>query len=212
LLNRTNRPGSLLFLKEQFPSHGLLCEESGSRPGATSYCWIIDPLDGTVNFLHGYPHFCISIALHQETTNLIGVVYQPYTDELYTAALGYGAFLNKEILQVSNTTNIADSVLEVGFNPSHELRQLQHEMVGRQLQCCGAIRERGSAALGLSAVAHGVCDGYCELGLHLWDIAAASLLVTEAGGRVTQRNAQSLSNNTVDILASNAALHHQIPF
>lgn len=126
--------------------------------------------------------------------------------------LGHGAFLNGETIRVSSTTNIAESILEVGFDPSSELRLLQHELVGRQLQACGAVRERGSAALGLCAVARGVCDGYCELGIHLWDIAAGALLVTEAGGQVTQRSARTLSNNTVDILASNVALHQQFPF
>ena len=173
-------------IKTNFPEHGFLGEESGYMGRKDSeYCWIIDPLDGTHNFIHGIPIFAVSIALcHQERT-ILGVVYAPYLDEMYHAILGGGAYLGDKKLQVSSETKLSGCFLASGFpydkgtHPDNNLAYV-NELVPQ----IRGLRRLGAAAYDLALVAAGYLDGYWELNLKIWDIAAGRLLVEEAGGEV----------------------------
>ncbi len=194
-------------LQSRFPDHHFLCEESGDLPSGQPYRWIIDPLDGTTNFIHQLPHFAVSIALQIHETTVLGVVYQPMLDELYTALRGHGALLNGQPLRVSRVPTLADALLGTGFSARVELRHKQEQVLSRVLARCGAVREPGSAALGLCAVARGQYEGYWELGLDPWDIAAGALIVSEAGGTVSDPTGGAVEFHVGDILASNTKIH-----
>jgi myo-inositol-1(or 4)-monophosphatase len=171
-------------LHESYPDHAILAEESGAH-GDSDHVWIIDPLDGTTNFLHGFPQFAVSIALQVKGILTQAVVYDPVRNDLYTASRGRGAFLNDRRLRVSRRTKLADSLIGTGF----PFRQLDHIdpylAVFRQLAGSTAgLRRPGAASLDLAAVAAGHFDGFWEFGLAPWDMAAGALLITEAGGLV----------------------------
>ncbi len=167
-----------------YPNHSILAEESGAQ-GASEYQWIIDPLDGTTNFLHGLPQYAVSIALAHKGSITQAVIYDPNRNDLFTASRGRGAFLNDHRLRVSKRTKLEDALIGTGF-PFRQLANLE-EYIGmfRDLvkQTAG-LRRPGSASLDLAYVAAGWYDGFWELGLSKWDIAAGSLLITEAGGLV----------------------------
>lgn len=177
------------YLLEQiglnFPDHAVLGEESGEHAGKSEFCWVIDPLDGTNNYSQGLPVFTISIGLQYKDETLMGVVYAPYFNELYTACRGKGAFLNNQPIRVGNKQDLEHSVIGTGFpydkdvNPDNNV-----ENVARILPHLRGIRRMGSAAYDLCCVAAGFLDGYWEISLHLWDICAGALLVEEAGGKV----------------------------
>jgi myo-inositol-1(or 4)-monophosphatase len=201
----------LEILGKQFPQHRFLSEESGERSGNSPFLWVIDSLDGTINFLHSFPSFAVSIALLTDDVATIAVIYQPISDELYTAVRGQGAFLSGTRLHVSKAAALSDSLLATGFGASLALRRQQQQVLDRLLQHgCGAVREPGSAALGLCYVAQGVYDGYWELGLQPWDLAAGALLVTEAGGVVTGLDDRPLDYQNGDIVATNGWLHQEL--
>jgi myo-inositol-1(or 4)-monophosphatase len=175
-------------LKTAYPSHGFLAEESGaSNPeGGQEYLWIIDPLDGTTNFIHGFPQYAVSIALQHRGQIEHGVVYDPTRNELFTATRGRGAFLDDRRLRVSRRTALRDSLIGTGF----PFRQLEHldeyvRMFKRITEETAGIRRPGAAALDLAFVAAGRLDGFWEFGLSPWDMAAGSLLILEAGGMVS---------------------------
>jgi myo-inositol-1(or 4)-monophosphatase len=171
-------------LRRAFPDHAFLGEESGPI-GKSRYTWIIDPLDGTSNYLRGLPHFCVSLALVEKGEPLHGVVYDPLRNELFTASRGSGAFLNDRRLRVATRTELGGAMLATGFPPRERARLApQLEAVRRLLDEAEDIRRTGSAALDLAYVACGRVDGYFEAGVKPWDIAAGLLLVREAGGRV----------------------------
>jgi len=167
-----------------YPNHSILAEESGAQ-GASEYQWIIDPLDGTTNFVHGLPQYAVSIALAHKGSITQAVIYDPNRNDLFTASRGRGAFLNDHRLRVSKRTKLEDALIGTGF-PFRQLANLE-EYIGmfRDLvkQTAG-LRRPGSASLDLAYVAAGWYDGFWELGLSKWDIAAGSLLITEAGGLV----------------------------
>ena len=169
------------------PGYGFLGEEGGSHEGTDkTHTWIVDPLDGTTNFLHGIPQFAISIALEREGTIVAGVIYNPITDELFTAERGKGAFLNDQRLRVAARKRLADAVIACGL-PHHgrgDLELVRGELAAVQDKVAG-LRRFGAAALDLAYVAAGRFDGYWERNLSPWDIAAGILLVREAGGFVT---------------------------
>lgn len=175
-------------LQKARPTYGFLMEESGETKGEDPNCrWIVDPLDGTTNFLHGIPQFAISIALERQNEIVAGVVYNPVTDELFTAEKGVGAFLNDRRLRVAQRVGFHDCVIATGIphlgRGDHnaylrELQKVMHEVSG--------IRRVGAAALDLAWVAAGRFDGYWESGLNAWDIAAGLLIVKEAGGYITE--------------------------
>lgn len=189
------------------PGYGFLLEEGGETKGDGKHRWIIDPLDGTTNFLHGIPHFCISVALERDGTLAAGMVYDPMKDELFHAEQGQGAFVNDRRLRVSARPHLADSVIGTGIpfrergNHPHYLKLLE-EVMGKT----AGVRRMGAAALDLAYVAAGRFDGFFEIGLSQWDMAAGILLVREAGGTVTDMNGGRDMLKTGHILASNTRL------
>ena len=180
------------IIRQAYPDHGILGEESGAsdgrKAGATvksEYRWIIDPLDGTTNFIHGFPQYCVSIALAHRGAILHGVVYDPAKNELFTASKGGGAFLDDRRIRVTKCANLADALVGTGF-PFKEMSRL--DLYFRQLrevmQTASGVRRAGAAALDLAYVAAGRLDAFWELGLSPWDMAAGALLIQEAGGMV----------------------------
>jgi len=174
-------------IKRAYPQHAVLGEESGYQGGEQAeYEWVIDPLDGTTNYLHGNPQFCVSIALRHHQRLEQGVVYDPTRDELYTTSRGQGAFLNDRRIRVTNLTSLEHALLGTGF-PFREQQDLSAyiDMFRALSTQTSGIRRPGSAALDLAYVAAGRLDGFWEMGLNPWDIAAGVLLIQEAGGIVS---------------------------
>ena len=175
------------ILLAAYPGHGILAEESGSTRGAphSEYVWIIDPLDGTTNFIHGLPTYAVSIALAFRNQVQQAVVYDPARNDLFFASKGRGAFLNDKRLRVSKRTRLADGLIGTGFpfRKGDDFTRYM-KMLETMMRSCAGIRRPGAAALDLCYVAAGWYDGFFEIGLSPWDVAAGSLLVTEAGGLV----------------------------
>lgn len=191
------------------PAYGLLMEESGTVVGTdTSNRWVIDPLDGTTNFLHGIPHFCISIALERDGDPFAGVIYSPVHDEMFVAEKGLGAYLNGRRLRVSGRRRVDESIFATGIPflgiPDHDLFLRQVEAV---MAVSAGVRRFGSAALDLAYVAAGRYDGYWENGLNPWDVAAGIVLVREAGGFVSDVTGGTGMMSGGGILAANSELH-----
>ena len=175
-------------LREAYPGHAILAEESGaSGPAerASEYRWVIDPLDGTTNFIHGFPQYCVSIALEHRNIVTQAVIYDPSRNDLFTASRGRGAYLNDNRLRVSKRAHLKPALIGTGF-PFKELSVLDPYMgmLRDMMKCTAGVRRAGSAALDLAYVAAGRLDGFWEIGLSRWDMAAGSLLITEAGGLV----------------------------
>ncbi|GJM07819.1 MAG: inositol monophosphatase [Lysobacteraceae bacterium] len=191
-------------IQRHFPDHGFLAEESGAQ-GNDQYQWIIDPLDGTANFLYGIPHFSISLALRAEGRMVVAVIYDPVKEELFTATRGSGAFLNDHRIRVGRCTGVNGAILATGFpfrNPDGMSDYLAR--FGRLFDAgCQDMRRAGSAALDLAYVAAGRVDGFWESGLKPWDIAAGSLLVREAGGTVMDYSGGTGYLDNGDIVAGN---------
>lgn len=204
---------ALKILKRDFPDFGVLAEESSPVKGRSAGRWIIDPLDGTSNFAHGVPNFCVAIAAEWNGEIVVGVTYHPVLDETYVAVLGKGAFVEgpkvKKKLKVSSTRRLSDSLLTTGFSNRKDKWLTQEldtfEKLSRAAQ---GVRRPGSAALDMAFVARGIYDGFWERGLSPWDVAAGTLLIKEAGGTVTDFNgARSSFMNPGDIIGSNGHLH-----
>ncbi|HVG50526.1 MAG TPA: inositol monophosphatase family protein [Xanthobacteraceae bacterium] len=194
------------------PGYGFLGEESGNQPGADkSHTWIVDPLDGTTNFLHGIPQFAISIALEREGTIVAGLVYNPVTDEMFTSERGKGAFLNDKRLRVAGRKRLAEAVFACGLPHlgRGDLAQFRREFAVIQEKVAG-LRRFGSAALDLCWVAAGRLDGYWERNLGAWDMAAGLLIVREAGGFVSDCAGKEDVFATGDIVAGNEAMHAEL--
>lgn len=199
-------------IREHFPDHMVLGEESGEGAGSAEYKWIIDPLDGTTNYTHGLPLFCVTIGIEHRGEIIAGVTYDPNADELFTAEKGKGAFLNGNRISVSGTDRLINSLLVTGFpynvkeNPGNVIQHFVNFLPVSQ-----AVRRLGSAALDLAYVACGRFDGYWEVFLNPWDKGAGILLVQEAGGIVT-----NFSNDPNDViyvpntLATNGIIHRQM--
>lgn len=203
-------------LQAAFPGHHIVAEESGHNEHHSEYTWYIDPLDGTTNFAHRFPVFCVSMALYKADQPLLGVIYDPLRDECFTAVQGGGAFLQHngrlQPLQVSQTTEMVDALLATGFpydRHTSELNNLAQTAVF--LKRAQGLRRAGAAALDLAYVAAGRLDGYWEFKLHSWDIAAGALLVQEAGGQVSLIDgAPFIITPTVSLVAANGRLHTQM--
>jgi myo-inositol-1(or 4)-monophosphatase len=199
------------LISERFPAHTVLGEEAQAAQGEASSggCrWIIDPVDGTTNFAHGLALFCVSIALEIEGRVEIGVIYDPMAEELFTAERGVGAWLNGSRLRVSSCTTVLDALLCTGFPYSvREEPTTQIEVFTSFLKQARAVRRLGSAALDLCYVAAGRFDGFWEEHLHTWDFAAGLLIVTEAGGVVSDYAGEPPRLKPGQILASNGLLH-----
>ena len=190
-------------IKRTYPEHAILGEESGMHAGDSEYCWVIDPLDGTNNYSQGLPVFCVSIGLQYRGETLLGVVYAPYLNELYTAIRGKGAFLNNAPIHVSDKTELDRSVLATGFPYDKGIHPVNNiDNLSRILPHLRGIRRMGSAAYDLCGVAAGFLDGYWELGLKLWDVCAGVLIVQEAGGHVEPFR----EDRGIAILAGNAGI------
>jgi len=199
-------------LERARPGYGFLGEEGGAREGSDkTHRWIVDPLDGTMNFLHGIPHFAISLALEREGTIVAGLVYNPVNDELFTAERGKGAFLNDQRLRVAARKRLADSVVACALpHPSRgdaALTRREHIAV---LDKVAGLRRFGAAALDLAWVAAGRLDGYWERDLSPWDMAAGIALVREAGGFVTDLDGRDAMLTTGGIAAGNDDIHRAL--
>ena len=202
-------------LREAFPGHGILAEESGELApvGAddSEFNWIIDPLDGTTNFIHGFPQYSISIAQTRNGVLEHAVVYNPINNELFTATRGSGAFLNDRRIRVSRRTRLNDSLIGTGF----PFRQFDHvdaylAMFRELTQKTAGIRRPGSAALDLAYVAAGRLDGFWEMGLAPWDLAAGTLLIQEAGGLVSDFSGESAYLTTGNVVAGTPKIFTQL--
>lgn len=196
-----------------YPGHGILAEESGSAQGAkdSEFVWIIDPLDGTTNFIHGFPVYAVSIALCVRGKIEQAVVYDPSRNDLFTATRGRGAYLNDRRLRVSKRTRLQECLLATGF-PFRPGDNFKHflAMMGELMPRTAGLRRPGAAALDLAYVAAGFTDGFFETGLQPWDVAAGSLLVTEAGGLVGNLTGEADFMDQKECLAANPKIYGQL--
>ena len=202
-------------IKTHYPRHAILAEESGanapSAAGAQSdWRWIIDPLDGTTNYAHGYPCFCVSMGLERNGTLEIGVIYDPLRDEVFSAERGQGAALNGKRIHVSPTPNLSSALLCTGFPYDVRERGEFARHFSNFIMNAQGVRRDGAAALDLAYVAAGRFDGFWEEGLKPWDVAAGMLLIEEAGGRVSDYHNQPLNIFAPPILATNGLIHEQM--
>ena len=200
-------------IRERYPAHGILAEESGvsGGPESSSSKWIIDPLDGTTNFAHQYPFFCVSIGFEHDGEVLCGAVYDPCRDEMFSGARGLGAFVNGRRLQVSEVDQLSGALILTGF--PYGVRQKMKTAMSQFeafLFHSQAVRRGGSAALDLCYIALGRCDGFWEMDLHPWDTAAGLVILEEAGGRVTDFAGGPFSVYGKQIVASNAKIHDEM--
>jgi len=201
----------LAIIGRAFPDHGILAEESDPRTGDAEHLWVIDPLDGTTNYSRGFPYFCVSVALVRDGAVIVAAVYQPLLDEMFTAIRGHGAFLNGRPLRVSGQPRLDQAFLATGF--PYDIRRSRRNNIDHFSHFatrCLAVRRAGAAALDLAYVAAGRFDGFWELKLRPWDIAAASLLIEEAGGRVTGLAGRPWRLAVRDIVASNGRVHGEM--
>ncbi len=196
-----------------YPGHGILAEESGRTHGAknSEYVWIIDPLDGTTNFIHGLPFYAVSIALAFRDQIQQAVVYDPTRNDLFYASKGRGAFMNDKRLRVSKRTRMSDSLIGTGF-PFRKGDNFQRyvKMFEEVMQACAGVRRPGAAALDLCYVAAGYYDGFFETGLNPWDIAAASLMITEAGGLIGNFTGESDFMYQREVVAGSPKIYGQL--
>jgi myo-inositol-1(or 4)-monophosphatase len=197
-------------LHQHWPSHDILGEEGGLKDTGSDYRWYVDPLDGTTNFAHGFPVFCVSIALEYKGRRIAGVVYDPTRDELFAAEQGSGAYLNQKRIRVSKTANLGECLVATGF-PSHKRHKNPNIFFYHQITLhTHGVRRAGSAALDLCCVASGRFDGFWEFNLNPWDTAAGVLLVEEAGGSVSDFKGGPFQLNSRETLASNGLVHQAL--
>ena len=198
-------------IRSAFPDHGILSEESSEHLSPSPFRWIIDPLDGTTNYAHNYPCFCVSVALERDGELLAGAVFDPLLSESFTASVGGGAFLNGERIAVSGIEDLRRSLLATGF--AYDVKESTDNNLDffREFVFTGqAIRRDGSAALDMCYLACGRFDGFWELKLHPWDTAAGLLLLREAGGVATRLDGSTYDIHQPDLLASNGRIHEQM--
>ncbi|MEE8574261.1 MAG: inositol monophosphatase family protein [Thermodesulfobacteriota bacterium] len=199
------------IIVDEFPDHGILTEESSEQKSGGDYRWIIDPIDGTTNFAHGFPVFCISIAFEIDGEVVLGVIYDPTRDELFTALKEKGAFLNGKSISVSKTKALTNSLLATGF--PYDIRTTEETNLDHFSNFAvrvQAIRRAGSAALDICYVACGRFDGFWELKLRPWDVAAATLVLIEAGGVATDFRKTSSTIYDSQLLATNSLIHREM--
>lgn len=195
-------------LRRAYPRATILTEESGTRAGTADERWIVDPLDGTTNFAHRYPLFCVSIAYERGGELIAGAIYAPAMAELFVAEHGAGARLNDIPIAASSIERVADAMVCTGFHPADFERNAAHfRAVSNHAQ---AVRRDGAAALDLAYVACGRFDGFWEFGLHPWDVAAGTLIVREAGGVVTRVERSDAALDARSILATNGRIHAEL--
>jgi myo-inositol-1(or 4)-monophosphatase len=200
-------------IKSYYPKHSILAEEAGNAVvigGENKWKWVIDPLDGTTNFAHGYPCFCVTMALEHDAEIVIGVTFDPTRDEMFAAERGRGATLNGKPIRVSETEDLSEALIVTGFPYDFKRRaDFARHLTEFLLQSRG-VRRDGSAAIDMAYVACGRFDGFWEEGLNPWDMAAGSLLIEEAGGQVTGYDNSRFSIYRPPIAASNGLIHSQM--
>lgn len=199
------------LVRQALPHHNVLCEEGTRLQGDSGYRWYVDPLDGTTNYAHGYPCYSVSIGVEQDGELIFGIVYDPSQEELFMAERGGGAFLNGKRLQVSTIAGLPDALLATGF--PNDVAGAEHNNLDQFVKFmtrAQGVRRPGSAALDLCYVAAGRFDGFWELKLYPWDMAAGILMVTEAGGRVTDLHGGPHRLSNPQIVASNGLLHAEM--
>lgn len=195
-------------IAKRFPAHAVLGEEGSDSRGRSEFVWIIDPLDGTVNYAHGFPVYCVSIGLERERKVVAGVVYDPERDEMFWSGLGGPAYLNKKRIAVTKESRLERSLLATGF--AYDIGSARKNNLGyfsRMAKRAQGIRRPGSAAIDLCWLAAGRIDGFWELKLHPWDTAAAALILRRAGGMTTRIDGSAYSIFDPDLLASNGRIH-----
>lgn len=199
------------FIKKEFPNHSILAEESGRHDKTSEYLWVIDPLDGTTNFAHGLPIFSVSIGVMKNDELIYGVIYDVMRNAMYSSEKGSGAYCDGRNLRVSTNTDLKQSVLVTGFpynvneNPDYAAERFVAFLTEAR-----AIRRLGSAAIDMCYVAEGVFDGFWEVSLNAWDMAAGKLLIEEAGGLVTDFNGNQMNIFQKQILATNGKVHNRM--
>jgi myo-inositol-1(or 4)-monophosphatase len=207
-VDRASEAAILAVIRERFPDHDIVTEETVLERTGSRFVWFVDPLDGTTNYAHGYPFFCGSVALAVDEELVAGAVYDPIKRELFTAERGAGAHLNGRRLKTSSTERLLDSLLVTGF--PYDFREdlsKSLRLFNRFMAHARAIRRDGAAALDLAYLAAGRIDGFWEERLKAWDIMAGALMVQEAGGRVTRFDGAALRLSADETLASNGPLH-----
>ena len=213
LVTVADRKSEALILQRiqaRWPQHDVLGEEGARIETGSDYRWYVDPLDGTTNFAHGFPVFCVSLALEWKGQRIAGAIYDPTRDELFSAEQGSGAYLNGEAIHVSKVANLAESLVATGF-PSHKRHKNPNIFSYHQITLrTHGVRRAGSAALDLASVACGRFDGYWEFNLNPWDTAAGVLIVEEAGGRVTDFSGGPFQLDSRETVASNGLVHQAL--
>ena len=199
------------LLRKQFPDHDIVAEESGSELMESDYCWFIDPLDGTTNFVHNLPIFAVSMGLQYNEETILGVVYNPAVDKCFFAEKNGGAFLNGESIHTSSTNTLSDSLLVTGFPYIHDNKwainfKLFRELYGKTQ----GIRRLGAASLDFCFVAMGRFEGFWEFGLQPWDVCAGALILKEAGGKVTDWDESPMPFSGKRVLATNGHIHREM--
>ncbi|OGA12676.1 MAG: inositol monophosphatase [Betaproteobacteria bacterium RIFCSPHIGHO2_12_FULL_69_13] len=211
-IDRAAEEAIIETVRRAYPDHAILAEESGSTAGARAeYCWVIDPLDGTTNFIHAFPQYCVSVAVQHRGATAHGVVYDPVRNELFTASKGRGAFVNDRRMRVSKCEKLKQALVGTGF-PYKELSRV--ELYLRQLRTMmhstAGVRRAGAAALDLAYVAAGRLDAFWEMGLSAWDMAAGALLIQEAGGLVGDLAGEQNYLESGDIAAASPKVFAQL--
>jgi myo-inositol-1(or 4)-monophosphatase len=205
--DRASEQRILERIRARWPTHNVLAEEGGGSEAGSDYRWYVDPLDGTTNFAHGFPVFCVSLGLEHKGERIAGVVYDPTRNELFSAEKGSGAFLNGNAIQVSKVGNLAESLVATGF-PSHKRHKNPNIHFYHQITLrTHGVRRAGSAALDLCYVACGRFDAFWEFNLNPWDTAAGTLLVEEAGGKLSDFRGAPFEISSREVCASNGLLH-----
>lgn len=208
--DRTSEKLIVEHIRRRWPNHDLVGEEGSRTETGSDYRWYVDPLDGTTNFAHGYPVFCVSLALDYKGERIAGVIYDPNRDEMFAAEKGSGARLNGAPMHVSKTPRLQESLVATGF-PSHKRHKNPNIHFYHQLTLRShGVRRAGSAALDLCYVGCGRYDAFWEFNLNPWDTAAGVLMVQEAGGKVTNFTGQPFSLDSRQVLASNTILHDEL--
>jgi myo-inositol-1(or 4)-monophosphatase len=197
-------------IREHWPTHDILGEEQGLVDTGSDYRWYVDPLDGTTNFAHGFPVFCVSMAIEHKGQRIAGVIYDPTRDELFSAEQGSGAYLNQQPIHVSGIAKLAESLVATGF-PSHKRHKNPNIHFYHQLTLrTHGVRRAGSAALDLCYVASGRVEAFWEFNLNPWDTAAGVLIVEEAGGKVTNFSGGPFNIDSREVLASNGLIQQDL--
>ena len=201
----------LAALRKSFPEDGILAEESGGKRRTTGRYWIVDPIDGTTNFIHGIPYFALSIALAEQDHLLAGVVYNPITDELFAAERGRGAFLNSHRIRATGNASMERALLATGFPHNNKENLARYLDSFREIfTACRGVRRQGSAALDLCHTAAGRYDGFWETGLSPWDIAAGALILQEAGGLITDLSGKGNFLTSGEVVAGGPKIQRQL--